>query len=44
MKLIKDGEVISLANENHAEAFLKSGWEKYVEPEKKTTKKKSIDK
>ena len=27
MKLIKDGQVISLDNENHVNAFLENGWE-----------------
>lgn len=29
MKLIKDGQVIILENENHAQAFINSGWKEY---------------
>ena len=39
MKLIKDGQIIDLPNENHAEAFLTSGWTKYEEPAKKPAPK-----
>lgn len=39
MKLIKNGEIIVLQNENHAEAFKKAGWEEYSEPVKKAKKK-----
>lgn len=26
MRLVKDGQVINLENENHVEAFVQSGW------------------
>ena len=32
MKLTKDGQVISLDNDNHISAFLTSGWEEAKEP------------
>ena len=39
MKLEKNGETIVLTNQSHIDAYLSAGWEKTVEPEKKTTAK-----
>lgn len=55
MILTKDGQKISLSNENHISAFLSSGWtevkasapsvaEKVSEPEKKSVSKKKQEK
>jgi len=41
MRLAKDGQVIDLANENHINAFLSSGWAEVKTSAQKPTKEAS---